>query len=585
MHRIYFLIVLVSTIFNQNIYLFSSTEANSAIRSPKDFLGYEIGDYYTPHYRVVNYFKYLNQAAKNQSKLIEYGKTYEQRSLNILIISSAANMAILEDYREANLALANGKNAAETPVFVWLAYNVHGNETSSSEAAMMTAYHLLAATDQQTKSFLDNAIIVIDPMINPDGRDRFVNWFQHTVGKQANADPNSIEHFEPWPGGRTNHYYFDLNRDWTWASQVETQQRLKIYHQYKPQVYVDFHEMGYNSSYFFFPAAKPFSPYYPESTQKWGKVFGEGNAKMMSRFGRLFYTAQWFDLFYPGYGDSYPSLIGSIGMTYEQGGHSSGGKLVEREDGTQLSLLERASNHYHTSMATIETAVTNKKNLLTDFSRFFKDALNTADKQNFESYIIDSKAANYDLFLNVLSYHDIDLTYVDGRQTVTANGRKQTLTNGQAIVSIKQPNYRLIRTLFDDRVAIPDTAFYDISAWSLPVSFNVPVYKTSDRIKVKTTMAKTPVTFVKSEYAYAFVPIANNTLKFLDQLQRHKIRTRFANKEFTQNGQHFPAGTVLLSNFRNQDISDYHSIVERLAKQFDVQMVALSNGLSDDGID
>ncbi len=321
------------------------------LKSPEQFLGYKIGTHYTPHWKIVSYFQYVANTLPATIKLTQYGETNEGRPLLASFIGTADHIQNLESIRQNNIRLANlakDKMAAiedEAPAIVWLSYNVHGNETSSSEAAMLTLYDVANPDNAKTKEWLKNTIVVIDPCINPDGRDRYVNWFNSLVGKQYNPRLDAREHREPWPGGRTNHYNFDLNRDWSWQTQVESQQRLKLYNQWLPQVHVDFHEQGVNNPYYFAPAAQP----YHEAITQWQRDFqvtiGKNNARYFDSNGWLFFTKEVFDLFYPSYGDSYPIFNGGIGMTYEQGGGPAGGLGVYKKEGDTLTLTDRLMHH------------------------------------------------------------------------------------------------------------------------------------------------------------------------------------------------------------------------------------------------
>ncbi|HET7896603.1 MAG TPA: M14 metallopeptidase family protein, partial [Flavisolibacter sp.] len=303
--------------------------------TPEQFLGYKVGTHFTPHHRIVDYFQAVAAASPSTVKLQQYGTTNEGRPLMVAFVSSAQNVANLETIRSQNLALTNknGTPSANQPVIVWLSYNVHGNEPASSEAAMLTLYALVDPANAQTQQYLQNTLVVLDPCINPDGRDRYVNWYNSVVGTQYNPSPSAREHNEPWPRGRANHYNFDLNRDWAWQTQKETRQRMALYNQWLPQVHVDFHEQGYNQPYYFAPAAEPFH----EVITKWQRDFqsaiGRNHAKYFDRNGWLYFTKERFDLLYPSYGDTYPIYNGAIGMTYEQGGIGAGlGVLTSNGD-------------------------------------------------------------------------------------------------------------------------------------------------------------------------------------------------------------------------------------------------------------
>lgn len=342
--------------------------------SPEEFLGYPLGAHFTPHYKIVGYFEAVAKAAPGKMKLEQYGVTYEGRPLMLAYIASEENLQRLEKIRVDNLRQAGelfGTPPLDNrPVIVWLSYNVHGNEPSSSEAAMKTLYELVNPGSARAAEWLKNTVVIIDPCINPDGRDRYVHWYNDVVGAQPNPDPQSREHLEPWPRGRTNHYNFDLNRDWAWQTQVETQQRLKKYNMWLPQVHVDFHEQGYNNPYYFAPAAEPYHDVITPWQREFQVKIGKNNARYFDHNGWLYFTKEEFDLFYPSYGDTYPIYNGAIGMTFEQGGIGAG-LAVQTTDGDTLTLAQRLEHHFTTGISTIETASANADRLIAAFRAYF----------------------------------------------------------------------------------------------------------------------------------------------------------------------------------------------------------------------
>jgi hypothetical protein len=358
-------------------------------KSPDDFLGYKLGSHFTSHQKVVDYFKYVASAHKN-IKLISYGKSNEGKELLVAVVSSENNMGRLEEIRKNNLLMSKaGKRnfeLAKQPVVLWLSYNVHGNEASSTETSMKTLYTLAEGTAANVKQWLSNTVVIIDPCLNPDGRDRYVNFFNSVVGSVPNADPEAREHVEPWPRGRSNHYYFDLNRDWAWQTQVETQQRLALYQDWMPEVHVDFHEQSYNEPYYFAPAAEPVHQDINSWQREFQVIAGKNNAKYFDQNGWQYFTKERFDLLYPSYGDTYPLYNGAIGMTYEQGGINAGLAVVTVDKDT-LTLKDRIAHHFTTSMATLESVSTHKERLLTEFSAYFERSV-ASPPGNYQSYVV-----------------------------------------------------------------------------------------------------------------------------------------------------------------------------------------------------
>ena len=317
---------------------------DARIPAPELFLGYPLGARFTPQPRVVDYFRALAGVAPERALWEPYGETYEGRTLGTLTIASAENRARLAALQAEFRRLADPEStdtagaralAARLPIVVWLSYNVHGNEPSPSEAAMAVAYEMLA--EAGSTRLLDSLIVIIDPCINPDGHDRYANWLNGVVGRVPDPNLDAREHREPWPGGRYNHYLFDLNRDWAWQTQIESRLRTATYLRWRPQVHVDFHEMSLDAHYFFFPAAAPRNTNLPDQVRAWGEVFGRGNAEAFDARGWRYFAGEEFDLYYPGYGDSWPAFQGATGMTYEMAGHSAGALSALRKDGTILT--------------------------------------------------------------------------------------------------------------------------------------------------------------------------------------------------------------------------------------------------------
>jgi hypothetical protein len=346
-----------------------------SIQSPKDYLGYDLGTEYTFYADVMSYLRNLAQESDRVS-IHSYGKTHEKRALEYLVITSSSQRGRLEEIRKNNLRLTDprtinnrvaDKIIQENPGVYWLSYNVHGNEASSTEAVMQVAYRLAAGQDRETRAIIDNSVVILVPCVNPDGRDRYVYWYKSAKSQVTNADEFDYEHDEPWPGGRTNHYWFDLNRDWVWLVHPESQGRIAAYQHWMPQIHVDYHEMGFNRNYFTMPGTTPRNLMLPDPYEALSDTFGLANIAAFDKHKVMYYTREGFDFFYPGYGSSYPSVMGAIGMLVEQGGHSRGGRAVKTDDGYTLTLRQRIFDHYETSFATLSAAVRNRQTLINTF--------------------------------------------------------------------------------------------------------------------------------------------------------------------------------------------------------------------------
>src|SRR5690606_32120602 len=427
------------------------------------------------------------EAVPSMVKMQQYGETNEHRPLYLAYISVAENISNMENIRQNNLRLANlsldkAAPVENTPALVWLSYNVHGNETSSSEAALLTLYELVDPKNTQTKEWMKNTLIIMDPCVNPDGRDRYVNWFNSVVGTRYNPIPDAREHREPWPGGRTNHYNFDLNRDWAWQTQVESQQRMKEYNRWMPQVHVDFHEQSINSPYYFAPAAEP----YHEVITKWQRDFqvtiGKNNAKYFDQEGWLYFTRERFDLFYPSYGDTYPVYNGSIGMTYEQAGGGSAGLGIITADEDTLTLYDRAIHHFTTSISTIEISSQNAASLVKEFRKYFNDAVSGSIGE-YKSYIIKNKPEDAERIKSLISLLDKNgIQYGTGKGNgkgfdyQTGKEANFSIADGDLVIPASQPRAAMVKVLFEPDPKVADSATYDITAWALPYAYGVTAF-------------------------------------------------------------------------------------------------------------
>ncbi|MGK7369881.1 MAG: M14 family zinc carboxypeptidase, partial [Candidatus Halalkalibacterium sp. M3_1C_030] len=386
------------------------SKAQNSLQSPEEYLGYELGSKWTPHYKVMNYFKYV----ADQSPMVtfqQYGTSNEGRELVIVKVASEENHERLEQIRTDNLkraGLMDGEPTTNVPI-VWLSYNVHGNETSSSEAALKTIYELVRPGNAESKKWLTNTVVIMDPMINPDGRDRYVHWYTETAGDEFNAYGDAREHHEPWPGGRTNHYYFDLNRDWAWLTQKESRQRVELYQKWMPQIHVDYHEQSYTSPYYFAPAAEPFHKAITDWQREFQYTIGKNHARYFDKNSWLYFTREVFDLFYPSYGDTYPIFNGSIGMTYEQAGGGYAGLGIIKPEGDTLTLHDRLMHHYTTGMSTVEIASQYADKLVSEFGAYYNDALENPSGE-YKTFVIkaDNNPDKMKALFDLLDKHKVE---------------------------------------------------------------------------------------------------------------------------------------------------------------------------------
>ena len=587
--RLHFLLVFV--------FVFVST--NAQLKSPDDFLGYKIGSRYTPHWKIVNYFQQVAANISQMVKLQQYGETYEGRPLLLAFISSPENMQRLDEIWMNNLRLANlakDKVAAteeNAPAIVWLSYNVHGNETSSSEAAMMTLYAMVDPSNTETKEWLKNTVVVIDPCINPDGRDRYVNWFNSVVGKNYNPRLDAREHREPWPGGRTNHYNFDLNRDWAWQTQIESQQRIKIYNEWLPHVHVDFHEQSINAPYYFAPAAQP----YHEVITQWQRDFqvtiGKNNAKYFDDNGWLYFTKEIFDLYYPSYGDTYPVYNGSIGMTYEQGGGPAGGLGAIKREGDTLTLYDRIIHHYTTGLSTIEISSLNANRLVKEFRKFFNDAVSSGIGE-YKTYVIKNDSLNLQRISSLLDLLDKNgIKYGTGTGTGRgynyATGKEETfsISSNDILVSALQPKSALVKVLFEPKGRLVDSATYDITAWALPYVYGVNAYAVKEKLNSSGNFSFAESSApAKTNYGYVIKWQGVQSAKAVAQLLKEGVLLRYAEQSFELDGEKFDRGSVIILKTSNEKFgSSLWDKVLMICNNEKIKPFAVNTGFVDKGYD
>lgn len=573
-------------------FITSITLFAQSVQSPENFFGYKIGNKFTPHYKLLNYFNAVAQAVPQMVKIEKYGETYEGRDLVVAYVALPENLHRLEEIRNNNLKLAGVLKdgtpvTQDAPAIVWLSYNVHGNEPSSSEAAMLTLFALVDPQNKQTKEWLKNTVVIIDPCLNPDGRDRYINWFNTSEGMHFNADPQAREHNEPWPYGRTNHYNFDLNRDWAWQTQKESKARLKKYNEWLPQVHVDFHEQGYNDPYYFAPAAEP----YHEVITQWQRDFqikiGRNNAKYFDANGWLYFTKEIFDLFYPSYGDTYPTYNGAIGMTYEQGG-IEGGLEIRNNVGDTLTLADRAMHHFTTSISTIEVSSVNAVRLINEFKKFF-DNNRDGVVLNYKSYILTAKDANkMQALADLLSANGIEYGRAEpgtfkGYNYFTGKEENFIDEGFSVVVSSYQPKSSLIKVLFEPKSSLSDSATYDITAWSLPYVYGIKAYGIKDRINILPYKNYTTYKEVHSNYGLLIPYTSLNSVKVLSYLLNHNVKVRFAASPFIYNTKNYDRGTLII--LKSNNIPDWQQVTNTACKTFNIQPNDVESGFMEKGAD
>ncbi len=581
------------------LFIAAALAAQQLPPAPDEFLGYELGERFTTHDRILDYF---NELAR-RSDLITvqpFGETYERRPLVLAVITSAKNRSALDAIRRnvTSLAQADTLDAAKasqiassTPAIVWLAFGVHGNESSSSEAAMAVASTLVR--DAEARKLLDDLVVIIDPLQNPDGRERYVQWYRRTRGVEPDRNPEAFEHAEPWPRGRTNHYLIDMNRDWAWVSQRETQARVAEYQKWYPQVFVDFHEMGYQSSYFFPPDARPINVNLHAEVEKWLEVFGRANAQEFSRRGWPFFVAEVFDLFYPGYGDSWPSLHGAIGMTYEVAGQV--GIAAERDDKSVITLGDRVARHYTAAISTLRTAAANREALL----KYTYDAMRVHADSGRNTYLLVPGSPNFHTLVSTLQAQGIRVQQLASSATIKATridsdaSESRSFAPGTAVVTTRQPLGGLVETLLERNPVFPKgfleqqrerteadepDQFYDLTSWSMPLAMNVEGYVTNAPIAAQLVpyTAPVPLSFRNAAYGYLVDSLEPNFYRLFGRLLGAGVNFSVAQETLPLGDRTYARGSIVILKGNNS--ADLDKVLAEASKATGTTIVPLESG-------
>ena len=566
---------------------------NSSIPTPADHLGYELGAEFTLYAHAVDYFQTLAEASPRVA-INQYGETYEGRPLINLVISSEENINNLEEIRMRHLELLTATESEaesiinETPVFTSFSYNIHGNEASSTEAAMQVAYRMAAAQDEETREVLDNSVIIMYICINPDGRDRYVYWYKGMHRNVPGIEPTDLEHYAPWPNGRTNHYWFDLNRDWIWGIHPESRGHTAEYQRWMPQVHVDYHEQGYNSNYFTMPGTTPRNKQLPDSYEALTDTFGMANVRAFDKNRLNYFTRQAFDFFYPGYGSSYPSVMGAIGMLTEQGGIGAG-LAVETNDGYKLTLRQRVFDHYTTSVATIKKAAERREELL----RYSYEAWQPErSKVDTKGYFIPADQTYSTDVVNMLLRQGVTVERTtsetilpDGVSMRDGERGRRVLPEGTYVISTDQTRSLFITSIMERNMAIEDSVMYDMATWSAPLAYNLDCYTTSSRFTADTEEVTEPLaeaaglTNSNAQYAYVIEWKQRNAPKALAMLWDKEYRVRAAEEPFTDGERTFGEGTLVILRGRNLDKDDQMvDDLQSIAEEAGVEIVGYDSG-------
>ena len=590
--------LLIANTFNAQdlkYYLPDSISYNPAIPKPKDIIYHEVGEWHITHDRLVNYMKAIATAAPERVKLETMGFTYEGRPQVLLIITSPKNQQRLEEIRQQHVKLtdpsqSSSVNIDNMPIVIWIGHSIHGNESSGANASLLTAYYLAAAQGKQIDDLLDNVVVLFDPSFNPDGLQRFSTWANQHKSKNLVSDPNSREFNEVWPGGRFNHYWFDLNRDWLPAVHVESQNRLTWFHKWKPNILTDHHEQGSNATFFFQPGvASRVNPLTPEKNQELTGKLAKFHAAFLDRIGSLYFTKENYDDFYYGKGSTYPDVQGCIGILFEQA--SSRGHLQQTSNGL-LSFPFTIRNQFVTALSTLEGAKALRKDFLEYQRDFFKHASDRAAAFSTKAYVFgdkNDKAKTFE-FATMLRRHQIVINELpDG-------WNDKDFDKGVAfLVSLDQAQHSLIRGIFDKTLEYKDSLFYDITAWTMPLAFGLP-YKeltTAPALGAKVESLNFPkggVAGGKSNYAYLlewdelYAPAALNEM--LNAGLVVKVATNTFEMQAAGTNKKFDYGTILIPvNQQKENAETLATKISALAEKYRLKIYAVTTGNVNAGSD
>ena len=583
--------LLISYLFLTCFYLSAQT------LQPDAFFPNALGEHFMPHHTIVDYFAAVGKKS-NQALFYRYGESNEGRDLVYTIISSVDNIKNIEKIRQENIniSLGKNKNAETSKAIVWLSFGVHGNEAGATNSAIATLYELTDPNNLEIQSWLENTIVIIDPCLNPDGYDRYVQWNRGVGNRIPNAHIETREHEEPWPSGRVNHYQFDLNRDWAWATQVETQQRLKIYNQWLPHIHVDVHEQGHNDHYYFAPAAQPFHKYITKWQGEFQSEIGKNHTKYFDAEGWLYFTREVFDLLYPSYGDTYPTFRGAVGMTYEQAGHGISGRAILLNNGDTLMLSDRITHHKTAALSTIEITSKEKKRVVENFIDYHQKKTPNGKYKSFVFRNDEYSKDKIHQLTELLDQHGIAYGFAGSKSTATGfryNTMKEGSMNieeNDLVININQPMSTLIEVLFEPRTEIVDSLTYDITAWSLAFAYGLDGLATKQSLsfgkEYSYSLSKSLEnnTSTKDPYAFMIPWHSVKSTKLLSELLQSGITVRSAWKPFQMGERKMQEGTLIVTKTDNE-FTDFVAKVKRISAKHNMDAFPAYTGFADQGSD
>lgn len=599
MKKLFFLLLTISTLSISAqvdmIYYLPQGSYNPDIPTPKEVLGYHPGEWHVSHDQLLYYMRTV-AAASDRMILTEIARSYEGRPLIQLTVTSPENHSKLDELKSAHVQLTDPSSSAslntdDMPIVMWMGYSIHGNEASGGNASLLTAYYLAAAQGDEINDVLKNSIIILDPCYNPDGFNRFSTWVNMHRSHVINPDPNDREYSESWPGGRTNHYWFDLNRDWMPLAHPESRGRIARFHEWKPNILTDHHEMGTNSTFFFQPGipSRKF-PLTPDKNVELTHKMAKFHAEYLDNIGSLYYSEESFDDFYIGKGSTYPDVNGAIGILFEQA--SSRGHAQENDYGI-LTFPKAVRNQFTTSLSTIASGIAHRKEFL-DYQRdFYSSASNLSSQDAVKGFVFGSeksKSKSYEL-LKVLTQHKIKVYEL--KNGMSKNGER--FNPGSAyVVPMNQPQYRLAKGMFEKRTSFNDSLFYDVSTWTLPLAYNLNYAELGSRDIngamgneiTEPTMPSAELVGDKGAYAYAIQPHGYYAFRAINRLLSKEVVVQMLNETHSDANRTFPRGTMVIPvGVQENKRAMIESIIDQIVKEDAVNVYSLTTGLARQGVD
>ncbi len=576
-------------------YLPAGQNYDSAVPDPESILGYEVGEWHARPDQLVEYCRVV-EGASDRVVVDQIGRTHESRPVVVAYISSADNIARLDEIRQRHASLSESGGPSpggDDPVVVYLGYSIHGNESSGSNAGLLALYHYAASRSDEVQELLENTVIILDPCMNPDGLGRFAHWANSNRSLHPNPNPIDREHNEAWPGGRTNHYTFDLNRDWLLAVHPESRARLGVFQAWRPNVLSDFHEMGSDATYFFQPGVPSRkNPLTPEENVRFTERMATFHRKALDEIGSLYYSEERFDDFYYGKGSTYPDVQGCIGILFEQA--SSRGHNRDSINGT-FDFAFTVRNQFLTSLSTVEGAHAMRSELLEYQHRFYRDAMNEAKKSSIRGWIFGDAfdPARTDRMLDLVLQHGVEVFELD---RATDQGGQRFEPGSAYVIPMEQRQSRLLRGMMDRSTSFSDSIFYDVSAWTIPLAMGLPYSETTsvsgllgDRVTEVPSRAKT-FDATTAAYAYAFTWDSYWAPRALGRLLQSGVRARVATSPFTgvtTSGERaLGRGTIVIpTSIQDVDSAELRRHLEEIAREDGIEILSLTTGGTPVGID